>query len=55
MTGMSWVLFGTGSSLVIVAAVSIVLFGYIWLRTHGGTTMTQAKADGMAGDEGEDW
>ncbi len=55
MTSIPWEMFGTGFSLILVSLVTIVLFAYIWLRTHGITNMTYAHVDGMAGDEGEDW
>jgi hypothetical protein len=54
MTGISWELFGTGVSLLVVTAVSIALFAYVWLQSHGVTHMTFPRVDKMAGDEGED-
>ncbi len=58
MTGTGWD-FGIFFSLLFVTLVTIVLFGYIWLRSHGGMHMAHAHAvgmqvDSMAGDEGED-
>lgn len=54
MTGIGWEMFGTGMSLLIVTLVSVILFLYIWLGSHG-THKTHPHVDKMAGDEGEDW
>lgn len=55
MTGMSWVMFSTTVSLLLVMLVTTVLFVYVWLKSHGIDHMTHPHVDEMAGDEGEDW
>lgn len=55
MTGSFWVLFSTGISMLLISSVSIVLFLYVWLGSHGVEHMTNPHVDAMAGDEGEDW
>ncbi len=52
MTGIA---LGVSFSLFIVMLISVVLFGYIWFRSHEITNMIHAHVDGMAGDEGEEW
>ncbi len=51
MSGMS---FGIMFSLLIVMLVTVILFSYVWLRSHDLAHLTHAHVDGMAGDEGED-
>ncbi len=51
--------FGTIFSLLVVSLVTIVLFVYMWLRSHGASHVTRGYVTGthvdtMAGDEGED-
>lgn len=58
MTGTGLVYLGTSFSLLLIVLVTAVLFGYIWLRSHGVTHvahahMAHAHVDAMAGDEGE--
>ena len=51
MTGMN---FGILFSLFIVMLVTTVLFVYTWMRSHGGTYVTNEHLDLRAGDEGDD-
>ncbi len=51
MTGIS---FGVSFSLFLTALVSIVLFVYTWMKSHGVSHITRVHVDGTAGDEGED-
>lgn len=47
--------FGWGFSLLLVSAITTVVFFYTWFRSHGVTNATNVRVDAMAGDEGEDW
>ena len=46
--------YGNGTSILLVALVTIVLFGYTWLRSHRDLLTPHNRTDAMAGDEGED-
>lgn len=52
MTG--WEFWGLKFSWFLVSLISLILFVYVWLHTHGVEHMTHVRVDRMAGDEGED-
>ncbi len=46
--------YGNGTILVLVALVTVILFGYTWLGSHRDLRTIHGHTDSMAGDEGED-